>query len=54
MRVCNGCGSTVIEHFDLQKSIGHETLEKNKNFIFFYFILFLFIEHLIIQMIQYN
>ena len=26
MRVCNGCGSTAIEHDDLQKSIGHETL----------------------------
>ncbi|CAF1090496.1 unnamed protein product [Rotaria sordida] len=25
MRVCNGCGSTTIEHDDLQKSIGHET-----------------------------
>ncbi len=25
MRVCNGCGSTAIEHDDLQKSIGHET-----------------------------
>ncbi len=25
MRVCNGCGSTTIEHDDIQKSIGHET-----------------------------
>jgi nucleotidyltransferase/DNA polymerase involved in DNA repair len=25
MRVCHGCGSTAIEHDDLQKSIGHET-----------------------------
>ena len=25
MRVCNGCGSTAIEHDDIQKSIGHET-----------------------------
>jgi hypothetical protein len=25
MRVCHGCGSTTIEHDDLQKSIGHET-----------------------------
>ncbi len=29
MRVCHGCGSTAIEHDDLQKSIGHETLVKN-------------------------
>jgi len=35
MRVCNGCGSTIIEHDDLQKSIGHETLEQKKiNLIF--------------------
>ncbi|CAF4593524.1 unnamed protein product [Rotaria socialis] len=25
MRVSNGCGSTTIEHDDLQKSVGHET-----------------------------
>lgn len=25
MRVCHGCGSTAIEHDDLQKSVGHET-----------------------------
>jgi hypothetical protein len=39
MRVCNGYGSTIIEHDDLQKSIGHETLEII-HFLFFSFLIF--------------
>ncbi|CAF3683180.1 unnamed protein product [Rotaria sp. Silwood1] len=31
MRVCNGYGSTIIEHDDLQKSIGHETTFNGTN-----------------------
>lgn len=31
MRVCNGCGSTAIEHDDIQKSVGHETTFNNTN-----------------------
>lgn len=40
MRVCHGCGSTTIEHDDLQKSIGHETLVNQISF--FYLILFIY------------
>ncbi|CAF1032395.1 unnamed protein product [Adineta steineri] len=31
MRVCNGYGSTTIEHDDIQKSIGHETTFTSTN-----------------------
>ena len=31
MRVCNGCGSTAIEHDDIQKSVGHETTFNSTN-----------------------
>ena len=31
MRVCNGCGSTTIEHDDIQKSIGHEMTFNSTN-----------------------
>jgi hypothetical protein len=52
MRVCNGCGSTAIEHDDLQKSIGHETLVEGV--ISFSQLIFLLIGHLIIQVIHHN
>lgn len=40
MRVCNGCGSTTIEHDDIQKSIGHEALD---NISFFSVLLIYFL-----------
>lgn len=54
MRVCHGCGSTAIEHDDLQKSIGHETFVPENSLIQFRELLFVLLGHSIVPMIHRN